>query len=176
VLQRSDPRRPYDLIPSELDQVYAGVASETPTATASVNATAGQVLKFAGAFAQVAYSSCCGGHTEAASDAWGSVTIPYLQGVVCAFCSDSPNYRWTTSIPFDVIATRFAGPLQSFGRLEDLQITERDPSGRARLCARHGPRKRDRVRQRISPWRRSTDAAEFASHERPTRAGQLRFD
>jgi len=135
VLQRSDPRRPYDLIPSELDQVYAGVASETPTATASVNATAGQVLKFAGAFAQVAYSSCCGGHTEAASDAWGSVTIPYLQGVVCAFCSDSPNYRWTTSIPFDVIATRFAGPLQSFGRLEDLQITERDPSGRARAFA-----------------------------------------
>jgi stage II sporulation protein D len=34
-----------------------------------------------------------------------------------------------------VIATRFAGPLQSFGRLEDLQITERDPSGRARAFA-----------------------------------------
>ncbi len=38
---------------------------------AAVDATAGQVLRFGPGFAQVAYSSCCGGHTEASSDAWG---------------------------------------------------------------------------------------------------------
>ncbi len=32
VLQRSDPRRQYDLVPSELDQVYDGIGGETPAA------------------------------------------------------------------------------------------------------------------------------------------------
>jgi stage II sporulation protein D len=125
VLQRSDPRRPYDLIPSELDQVYEGVASETPGATDAVSATAGQVLHFGGRFARIAYSSCCGGHTEALADAWGGTPVTYLNGVVCTWCSASPNYRWTRVISAN-------GP---FGAMQDLRITERDPSGRARAFA-----------------------------------------
>src|SRR5579871_1330352 len=69
VLQRSDPRRQYDVVPSELDQRYDGVGGETPAGTAAVSATAGQVLKYGDEFATVAYSSCCGGHTESSSDA-----------------------------------------------------------------------------------------------------------
>jgi stage II sporulation protein D len=132
VLQRSDPRRPYDLVPSELDQVYEGIASELPSSTAAVNATTGQVLKFGGAFARVAYSSCCGGHTEAAAEAWGGTPLPYLQGVVCTTCSDSPNYHWATVIALDTVAERYGFILASIGELQDVRITERDPSGRAR--------------------------------------------
>lgn len=127
VLQRSDPRRPYDLIPSELDQVYDGVSAETPAATAAVSATAGQVLHYQGRFARIAYSSCCGGHTEASADAWGGTPVPYLSGVVCTWCSESPNYRWTRAI--------------ALGNVRDLRITDRDPSGRARgfeLVTDHG--------------------------------------
>ena len=36
VLQRSDPRRAYDLVPSEVNQVYRGILSETPAAIAAV--------------------------------------------------------------------------------------------------------------------------------------------
>ncbi len=132
VLQRSDPRREYDLVPSELDQVYSGVESESPGSTAAVDATTGQVLTFGGGFAQIAYSSCCGGHTEASSDAWGSVPIPYLGGVVCTFCAQSPNYRWTEGIDLAAIATKFSQLLAPIGTLNDLQITARDPSGRVR--------------------------------------------
>ncbi len=132
VLQRSDPRRSYDLIPSELDQRYDGIAGETASATSAVERTAGQVLSFGGFFAQVAYSSCCGGHTESASDAWGNAAPPYLQGVSCSWCSASPNYRWSRNLSFESIAQRCAPQLALLGRLQDLQISQRDASGRAR--------------------------------------------
>jgi stage II sporulation protein D len=130
VLQRSDPRRDYDLVPSELDQVYDGTAGETPSGTAAVDATARQVLSFAGAFAQIAYSSCCGGHTESSSEAWGHSTLPYLAGVVCTFCSDSPNYRWTRTFAFDEIASRLSLSLPPLAKISDLRVLSRDGSGR----------------------------------------------
>lgn len=132
VLQRSDPRRPYDLVPSELDQVYRGIAAETPAATAAVDATRARVLSFGGSFAHVAYSSCCGGHTESSADAWGSGALPYLQGVVCTWCSESPHYRWTANLSLDVVAARCSTLVPALGRVSDVQIAERDASGRAR--------------------------------------------
>jgi stage II sporulation protein D len=131
VLQRSDPRRPYDLVPSQADQVYGGMTKESAAVHAAVDATAGQVLRYAGAFASVAYSSCCGGHTESSSAAWGTGPQPYLQGVVCTHCSDSPNYRWTTQLPLSDLANAFASQLAACGRLQDLRITATDASGRA---------------------------------------------
>jgi stage II sporulation protein D len=132
VLQRSDPRRAYDLVPSEVDQVYEGIDGETPSGTAAVDATAGQVLSFGSSFAQVAYSSCCGGHTESSADAWGRAPIPYLAGVVCAWCVGSPHYRWTTGLAFEVIGARLESSLPPLAVVHDLRVTERDGSGRAR--------------------------------------------
>ena len=132
VLQRSNPQRAYDLVPSELDQVYQGVAGESPAGRDAVDATAGQVLHYGSAYASVAYSSCCGGHTESSSDAWGSVPIPYLGGVACTYCTASPNYRWTSQLSLDDIGTRFGDKLAPFGALRDVRIAATDPSGRAR--------------------------------------------
>jgi stage II sporulation protein D len=132
VLQRSDPRRAYDLVPSEIDQRYDGMTAETPAAIAAVDATTGNVLSFSGAFAQIAYSSCCGGHTESAFDAWGSSAPAYLSGVICTSCSDSPDYRWQRNIGFDAIGSRLSGSLAMLGNLNDVRVAERDASGRAR--------------------------------------------
>jgi stage II sporulation protein D len=132
VLQRSDPRRFYDLVPSELDQRYDGIDGETPNGNAAVDATAGSVLSYVGAFAQVAYSSCCGGHTESSSDAWGNAAVPYLGGVVCASCFESPNYRWSRSLGLATIASALSASLPPASRLEDVRISARDASGRAR--------------------------------------------
>lgn len=132
VLQRSDPRRTYDLVPSELDQVYGGLGAETPGAVAAVDATAGAVLAFARGYASVAYSSCCGGHTESSADAWGNGGPPYLGGVVCPWCSDSPNFRWQRTLGFDMLEERLARALPAAARVQDLRIGARDASGRAR--------------------------------------------
>ena len=133
VLQRSNPRRNYDVVPSELDQVYGGVASEHPTARTAVDATAGQVLRFGDRFAEVLYSSCCGGHTEASSDAWGGAPFPYLQGVICTYCTASPDYRWHRDLSLESLAQTFEAELAPFGALHGLRVSETDPSGRAKM-------------------------------------------
>jgi stage II sporulation protein D len=132
VLQRSDPRREYDLVPSELDQVYDGMAGETPSGVAAVDATEGRVLTYASAFAQIAYSSCCGGRTESSADAWGSVAVPYLNGVVCRWCTASPNYRWDRTLDLGAIGAHFESSLPPAGRLTGVSVGALDASGRAR--------------------------------------------
>jgi stage II sporulation protein D len=138
VLQRSDPRRAYDVVPSELDQVYTGIDSETTAARAAVDATAGTVLRYGADYAKVMYSSCCGGHTEAASDAWGGKPIAYLGGVVCTTCTSSPYYRWNHQIDMSAVAAAFAAELQPVGSLQALLLGDRDPSGRVRMILLQG--------------------------------------
>jgi stage II sporulation protein D len=141
VLQRSSPRRAYDLVPSEADQVYSGIESETPSARAAVDATSAQVLRFGNGFAQIMYSSCCGGHTEASADAWGGAFFPYLAGVVCTHCSDSPNYRWKRDVTLAQIGSAFASETAPFGAVTGLRASEIDGSGRLKtieLACQHG--------------------------------------
>ncbi len=141
VLQRSSPRRNYDLVPSELDQVYGGVASETLSGRAAVEATANTVLHFGDEFAQIMYSSCCGGHTEASSDAWGGAPFAYLGGVICPYCTASPEYRWQRVIEKNALASTFAAELMNYGALQSVRISAADSSGRAKmveLVAEHG--------------------------------------
>ncbi|MDQ2866501.1 MAG: SpoIID/LytB domain-containing protein [Candidatus Eremiobacteraeota bacterium] len=141
VLQRSDPRRSYDLVPSEVDQVYNGTLGESPAARGAVDSTASLVLRFAGGYAQIVYSSCCGGRTEASSDAWGGVPFPYLESVACAYCTASPNYRWQRTLDAAGLAKAFASELAPFGTFRGARIADRDGSGRVRtieLAADHG--------------------------------------
>jgi stage II sporulation protein D len=141
VLQRSDPRRDYDVVPSELDQVYGGVSTETFAGSAAVDATAGLVLRFSGQFALAMYSSCCGGHTESSNDAWGGGSLPYLSGVTCTTCKLSPYYRWSRQLDLTSVAQRFAQELAPFGAIQGLFLGQPDASGRIRnfeLRAQHG--------------------------------------
>lgn len=138
VLARSNPQREYDVVPSELDQVYTGIASETAAGITAVDATTGRVLRFGDQYARVMYSSCCGGRTEAANDAWGGAPIPYLAGVVCTTCTASPYYRWHRELDRGTIATEFSAELQPVGSLQTVQEGDRDSSGRARFMLLQG--------------------------------------
>ncbi|HEY8321164.1 MAG TPA: SpoIID/LytB domain-containing protein [Candidatus Baltobacteraceae bacterium] len=131
VLQRSSPKRDYDVVTSEADQVYGGIEAESAAATAAVDATAGSVLRFGDAFAQLFYSSSCGGHTESSADAWtGGADLPYLRGVVCPWCTASPDYAWTRVVPADAVARAFPGA--DVGAPTGLAVGDTDASGRAR--------------------------------------------
>ena len=133
VLQRSNPNRAYDLVPSEADQVYTGIDSEAPQTTAAVDATAGQALRFGTGFASIAYSSCCGGHTESSADAWGGKPLPYLSGVACTYCKDSSWYRWTQTIGMDRLRAALQAGGMNPGDLQQVTLDAPDTSGRARF-------------------------------------------
>ncbi len=140
VLQRSNPERAYDLVPSELDQVYAGIHSETPAGRAAVDATEAMVLRYGDSFARIAYSSCCGGHTESSIDVWGGAPIPYLNGVVCTTCVDAPYYRWNREIDLTAVARAFVTDLQPVAPLQAVRQGTPDPSGRISAFVLQGAR------------------------------------
>jgi stage II sporulation protein D len=146
VLQRSTPTREYDLVPSEADQVYTGIDAEKPETSAAVDATAGLVLRFADGFAQALYSSCCGGHTESNADAWGGAPLPYLGGIACAYCSASPWYKWSQTLPISKMQNALNADLKSIGILQNVQLDSPDASGRARFWSFVGSTGTQRVK------------------------------
>ena len=91
----------FDLRAGVTDQVYGGVATETPLGAAAVEATAGQVLTWDGKLIAPFYHSTCGGSTASPEEAFVSVrSTPYLRPVSDlrpggAYCDISPRFRWT---------------------------------------------------------------------------------
>lgn len=92
------PREEYfDLYSSTSDQVYVGTSKINDYMgsawKAACDATSKQLVFYGSSPAQVYYHSTCGGHTENVEDVWSS-PLPYLKGVACSYCSDSPYFEW----------------------------------------------------------------------------------
>ncbi len=132
ILARSNPNRAYDVVPSELAQVYRGVESEHAASTAAVRATSGLVLRYARGFAQIEYSSCCGGYSESSADAWGAAPLPYLVAHPCPYCTASPNYRWSADLSGAHLAAVAGRIAPQIGTLQNVEMLDFDRSGRAR--------------------------------------------
>ncbi len=129
VLQRSNPVREYDLVPSEADQVYTGLDAEHPETSDAVDITAGQALRFGNGFAEVLYSSCCGGHTESNANAWGGKLLEYLSGVTCTYCTQSPWYSWTKTVALTQASAQLR-EIDAAGNLQSVTLDAPDSSGR----------------------------------------------
>ena len=136
-----------DLLASTEDQVYGGMAVETPAGTRAVLTTRGIVATHRGRPIRANYCSTCGGMTEASDQAWRGERFPYLRRVKDrdasggALCSRSRLYRWKVRwarpqlegivlahLPEEVPEARRV----TLGRLRDLRIVERTSSGRVR--------------------------------------------
>jgi stage II sporulation protein D len=116
----------FDLYPDTRSQVYRGVAGETPETNAAVQATAGQVVLYAGRVAKTFFFSTSGGRTMSAADAWGT-PIPYLVSVSDPYDALSPYHDWG---PYAFTAAKLGKALHAQGRLVDVQVEAND-SGRA---------------------------------------------
>jgi len=140
-----DGRQPYDLTGGTLDQVYGGVAAETPVASEAVESTRTQVLKYGGRVVNAPYHSTCGGTTAAASEVWRSNDEPYLQRVSDRipgsgryYCDLAPRFRWTriieggalTAALAQYLATYTSVPNRTPGIPREVTIGSHTPSGR----------------------------------------------
>src|SRR5919201_2208006 len=115
----------FDLYPDTRSQVYRGIAGEAPETNAAVQATAGQVVLYAGRVAKTFFFSTSGGRTMSAADAWGT-PIPYLVSVPDPYDTLSPYHDWG---PLAFTAARLGKALHAQGRLLDVQ-TNANSSGR----------------------------------------------
>jgi len=86
--------RDYDIEDTQNSQVYRGKSWEYSTTTTAVNSTKGEVVFYGNSIANVYFHSTCGGHTESARNVWNIPALPYLTGLGCPYCEDSPWSRW----------------------------------------------------------------------------------
>ena len=126
------PDKPYDVVATDSDQHYGGIQSESVEGRAAVDATAGKLVTYARAPAQVAYSSCCGGRTADPADVWRS-SIPYLRSFVDPHCAGTPEYRWDARVSYDAVRHRLDLPRS--GSLRAVELRQLGSSGRPRELA-----------------------------------------
>jgi stage II sporulation protein D len=136
----------FDLVASVADQVYGGRDAELPLADEAVRATANLVLLYDGRVVTAPFSSTCGGETAAAEEVWRSDGEPHLQRVSDRipgsdryYCDIAPRFAWTrvlTGSELDGAIRRYLGayagnlPADGPGRVRDLTVDGRTPSGR----------------------------------------------
>ena len=123
---------PFDVYSDTRSQMYLGVAHESPSTTAAVNATKRQVVLFGGKVATTFFSSTSGGATESALD-WTGTPIPYLVSVTDPYDGLSPYHTWgPVPVPSSTLlkALKVAGPVtdvattpNAAGRVAQLQLT-----------------------------------------------------
>lgn len=104
--------------------------SRTPTAASrrAALATAGQLLTYNGAPAELFYSASCGGSSESAAQVWPGAAYPYLQAAPDEVHADEAP--WTLELTLAQVerALRRAG---FEGRLRNVRVGGRSASGRA---------------------------------------------
>jgi stage II sporulation protein D len=137
--------RPFDVTGGVQDQVYGGVAVETPVASEAVETTRTLVMKYNGRVVNAPYHSTCGGSTAAASEVWRSDDEPYLQrvsdripGTDRYYCDGAPRFRWTRTFDGATVNAAIAKYLASYatvpgrnpGSAREITVGSRTASGR----------------------------------------------
>jgi stage II sporulation protein D len=95
---------------------------------AAALATAGQVLTWDGAPAEVFYSASCGGRSESPGQVWPGADYPYMQSLPDDVHDE--DVPWTFDLTL-VEAQRILAASGFQGRLRDLEVDDRNASGRA---------------------------------------------
>jgi stage II sporulation protein D len=85
----------FDLFADTRDQVYGGIATETPVGDQAVAATKRQVLMYDGKVATTYFCSSSGGMTASIADVFpGFKPVPYLVSVPDPYDTASPWHTW----------------------------------------------------------------------------------
>jgi stage II sporulation protein D len=141
----------FDVFPTVEDQVYGGIDAEEPVSRLAILETAGIIAEHGGEPITSYFHSCCGGRTEAREETWELPGLPYLRSVrdtpggspdlALSYCRDAADFTWTETWTGPEIAELVERHLpavastpvgQPVGRVRDLRVTARTPSGRSR--------------------------------------------
>jgi len=133
----------YDLVATTADQVYGGVAAETPMSLAAVRATRGRILTWGGQPIEALFHSTCGGRTAAGGEVFANGDRSYLRSIADvdrdgrAWCATSPRFRWTERWSGQRLRATLRATLPSLGidasqvtEVRDVVVTDQTPSGR----------------------------------------------
>jgi len=119
----------FDVDSGVSDQVYEGIGKEDSSSRKAVEETGGELVLYEGRPIFAVYHSCCGGETESPEFLWSGY-FPYLKGIACSFCIDSPHFSWKYQVGSESLrkTLRTAGFLGS--RVSGIEAGERSQSRR----------------------------------------------
>jgi len=135
----------FDVYADTRDQVYLGVAVETPQVWDAVRRTAGQVLTYEGGVIDAFFHSTCGFSTAGVDEVFATArTRPYLRPVSDEssrghyYCDISPRFRWREEWDGSGLRTILSRtlpavtPLSGDGmqRITEISVTRKTRSGR----------------------------------------------
>jgi stage II sporulation protein D len=160
----------FDVYATTEDQVYGGASAENETVNRAVRETSGEIVAYNGRPITAYYHSTCAGYTAAIDEVWNNAPVPYLVAVRDvdpggqAYDRVSSRFTWTERWTHDelvgILNRTLADSLRGrrIGRIEDMRVTARTPSGRVRSLrletdAGSFTLGRDRVRWILTPTR-----------------------
>ena len=157
----------FDVYNDTRDQVYGGIAAETPVGDQAVAGTKRQVLLYDGKVANTFFFSSSGGRTAAVTDVFtGAKPTPYLVSVPDPWDMYSPYHNWGP------VAVAGAGGEQGCSEIAGVDALQPRAGDRSReVGRRHRPqRRRHRGRLGRPPRARAALDLDERRRARPSRA------
>ena len=119
----------FDQYPDTRSQVYSGADAEQDSSNAAVEATAKQVLRYAGKIAATYFFSTSGGETEDIQNVfYGAAPEPYLVGVKDPYDGVSPRHRWQIRLTTKAMQSKLGSLVK--GRFKGIKVIQRGVSPR----------------------------------------------
>ncbi len=132
----------YDLESTVADQVYLGADSEDRLSNLAIKETKGMILVYEGKPIKAHYHANCGGCTERIEEVWNKPPEPYLHSSGDdGYCTWAKNSTWEESWSREELEEILSKYLSSYqeipkggiGKILNLEVLKRSPSGRVSL-------------------------------------------
>ncbi len=124
--------RDFDVTNDIYSQVYGGRGAERYRTNVAVRRTIGQVLMYKGKIFPAFFHANSGGITEDAGELWDIDIIPLKGGVKSPFSINSPHYQWRRNFRLKDIQDKLNARGYQIGLIKNIQVVERNKSGRVR--------------------------------------------
>jgi stage II sporulation protein D len=129
--KHSNSDQGFDVCSTTHCQVYGGVEVEVDSCNKAILETQYEVLVYDGKLAQTVFHANCGGHTENPKYIWNwKYTPPYLKGLKCDYCHDSPHAKWESSIDEILIRKKLSD--NNIEKIKNIKIKGKTSTGTAK--------------------------------------------
>ncbi len=121
----------FDMVCTQMDQVYGGYESERERTTRAVDDTRGEILVFDGEPIICYFHANSGGVTEDSYQAFG-IRRAYLRATPDPYSKNTPGYRWSLRISAKELQRRLIAKGYGVGSISSVIISDKSPSGRVK--------------------------------------------
>jgi len=137
----------YDLDSTVASQVYSGRDVEAGATNKAIDETAGEVLVYDDEVIQAFFHANSGGRTASSAEVWGG-KLDYLPSVDDPYSANAKKYKWEYSVNAAKLGEILAKNGLETGYVNDISISERTESDRAKTVIIHGVNKDIKVKSK----------------------------